>query len=77
MTARSEDTSHVTFGAIWKKFHKESHILYEPDVQKALACARKIGTEAGGMHTLVTGSQHLVGGALYSLNKYSPKQESG
>jgi hypothetical protein len=75
--SRSETTSHVAFGEIWKQFHKESHILYEPDVQKALDSARKLGTEAGGMYTLVTGSQHLVGGALYSLNKHSPKQKSG
>lgn len=77
LIARSEDTSHVAFGEIWKRFHKESHILYEPDVQKALDSARKLGMAAGGMHMLVTGSQHLVGGALDSLDKYLPKQESG
>ncbi|XPS92844.1 Tetrahydrofolate synthase [Ascochyta lentis] len=67
--AKPEDTSHVTFSEIWKRFHKKSHILYEPNIQKALDSARRLGTQAGGMHTLVTGSQHLVGGALYSLNK--------
>jgi hypothetical protein len=67
------DTLHEAFGEIWKRFHEESRILYEPNVQKALDSARKLGMEVGGMHTLVTGSQHLVGGALYSLNKYAPK----
>ena len=77
VTAKSEDLSHIAFGEIWKRFHKGSNILYEPNIQKALDCARKLGTEAGGMHTLITGSQHLVGGALYSLNKHTPEQRSG
>jgi folylpolyglutamate synthase len=77
MTAKSEDTSHIAFGEIWKRFHKGSHILYEPNIQGALDSARKLGTAAGGMHTLVTGSQHLVGGALYSLNEYTLGQGSG
>lgn len=72
-----EDTSHIAFSEIWKRFNKESHLLFEPNVQRALDSARKLGTEAGGMHTLVTGSQHLVGGALYLLNKHLPKEESG
>lgn len=76
MVAKSEDISQKAFGEIWKRFHQNSRILYEPNIQKALDSARKIGTEAGGMQTLITGSQHLVGGALFSLNYNAPVQES-
>lgn len=76
MVAKSEDTSHKAFGEIWERFHHNSHISYEPNIQKALDSARKIGTEARGMQTLVTGSQHLVGAALFSLNNYAPDQGS-
>jgi hypothetical protein len=74
--AKSDATSQKAFGEIWKSFHSNSRILYEPNIQQALDSARKIGTEAGGMHTLITGSQHLVGGALFSLNYYASVRES-
>ncbi|KAI0571620.1 FolC Folylpolyglutamate synthase [Pyrenophora tritici-repentis] len=76
VVAKSEDTLQKAFGEIWKRFHQDSRILYEPNIQKALDSAREIGTEAKGMQTLITGSQHLVGGALYSLNSYAPGQGS-
>ena len=66
--ARPEVTSQKAFGAIWKSSHPNSRVLYEENIQQALDSARKIGTEAGGMQTLITGSQHLVGGALFFLN---------
>jgi folylpolyglutamate synthase len=71
MVAKSEDKSENAFGDIWKRSHPNSRILYEPNVQKALNSARKIGTEAGGMQTLITGSQHLVGAALFSLGSHT------
>jgi folylpolyglutamate synthase len=72
MVAKSEDASQKAFGETWERFHHSSRISYEPNIQKALDSARKIGTEAKGMQTLVTGSQHLVGAALFSLNNYAP-----
>lgn len=76
MVSKSEDTLHKAFGEIWKRFHQNSEILYEPNIQKALDSARKIGTEARGMQTLITGSQHLVGAALHSLDSYASDKGS-
>jgi len=76
MVAKPEDASQKTFGEIWERFHHNSRISYEPNIQKALDSARKIGTEARGMQTLITGSQHLVGGALFSLNNHTSDQGS-
>jgi folylpolyglutamate synthase len=64
------------FGETWKKYHPNSNILYEPNIRQALDTARSIGKEAGDLHTLITGSQHLVGGALYSLNNPVAAQTS-
>lgn len=67
-------SSQKVFGEIWKSFYSNSHIYYEPNIQRSLDFARKLGMEAGGMHTLITGSQHLIGGALFSLNYYAAVQ---
>jgi folylpolyglutamate synthase len=75
MVAESDHTPQKAFGEIWKRFHQNSRIRYEPNIQKALDSARKIGTEAGGMQALITGSQHLIGAALFSLNSYAPDGE--
>lgn len=42
-------------------------IIKEQTIEGALNTARRIGEEKGGMQTLVTGSLHLVGGALNLL----------
>jgi folylpolyglutamate synthase len=73
---KSEGASQKAFGEIWERFHQNSRISYEPNIQKALDSARKIGTEARGMQTLITGSQHLVGAALFSFNNYAPVKGS-
>jgi len=38
--------------------------FFESTIQGALDMAKKIGKDHGSVQTLVTGSQHLVGGAL-------------
>lgn len=76
MVTKSKYASQEAFGEIWERFHPNSSISHEPNIQKALDSARKIGTEAGGMQTLITGSQHLVGAALFSLNSYAPDRAS-
>ncbi|KAI4626960.1 uncharacterized protein J4E87_004301 [Alternaria ethzedia] len=65
----SEDALQQAFGEIWSRYHQDSRIVYELSVEKALDAARELGTEAGGMQTLITGSQHLVGSALFSINR--------
>ncbi|RPB21264.1 folylpolyglutamate synthase [Terfezia boudieri ATCC MYA-4762] len=52
---------------IWRKIDPEAVIVSEPAIEGALKFARKIGEEKGGMETLITGSLHLVGGALNIL----------
>lgn len=78
ITKLEEQESHEAFTEIWKRFHPESRILYEPNIRDALGSARRIGKEAGGggMQTLITGSQHLVGGALFSLGYLSSGKET-
>ncbi|RSL87899.1 hypothetical protein CEP52_015371 [Fusarium oligoseptatum] len=63
-----ETVSQRVYGEAWKRLHRNSHVLYEPNVQQALDTARKLGAASGDMQTLITGSQHLVGAALFYLN---------
>lgn len=57
------------FGEIWARYQKDSQILFEPDIPSALESARTVGRSAGAVHVLVTGSLHLVGGALFYLSR--------
>ena len=52
---------------IWKRIDPEAVVVSEPAIEGALKFARSIGEENGGMETLITGSLHLVGGALNFL----------
>jgi folylpolyglutamate synthase len=78
ITKLQDHESHEAFAEIWKRLHKESRILYEPNIRDALESAKRIGQDAegGGMQTLITGSQHLVGGALFSLGHLSSGRET-
>ncbi|PHH89328.1 hypothetical protein CDD83_6293 [Cordyceps sp. RAO-2017] len=66
-SSSSAASAQEAFGQVWSRLHPTSRVLYEPDIRRALDRARGIGAEAGGMQTLITGSQHLVGGALFFL----------
>jgi folylpolyglutamate synthase len=55
------------YAEIWNRAQPNSTILFEPTIQGAIEAARKIGKAHGNMQALVTGSQHLVGGALSLL----------
>jgi folylpolyglutamate synthase len=57
------------YAEIWKRVQPNSAILLEPTIQGAVEMARGIGRDHGGMQTLVTGSQYLVGGALTHLQR--------
>ncbi|KAF2431063.1 putative tetrahydrofolylpolyglutamate synthase [Tothia fuscella] len=56
---------------IWLARHPRSKILFATDVPQALALAKEVGEIDGGMQTLVTGSLHLVGAALFCLGDWS------
>jgi folylpolyglutamate synthase len=60
----------------WKQIHPATEILVERTIEGALEAARRIGKESGdgGMQTLITGSQHLVGPAL-ALIRPPPAEE--
>ena len=60
----------------WKQIHPATEILVKRTIESALEAARRIGKESGdgGMQTLITGSQHLVGPAL-SLIRPPPAEE--
>ncbi|PMD32438.1 FolC bifunctional protein [Hyaloscypha variabilis F] len=60
----------------WKQIQPDAQISVERTIERALETARNIGKEAGdgGMQTLITGSQHLVGPAL-RLIRPPPKDE--
>ena len=57
------------FADVWRRYQENSQIIFEPDIPSALESARKIGVGAGGAHVLVTGSLHIVGGALFYLQE--------
>ncbi|KEY72697.1 hypothetical protein S7711_02486 [Stachybotrys chartarum IBT 7711] len=68
---RKSDSQEI-FGNIWKNIHSNCKVHYEKDVRSAMDLAKRIGAEADQVHTLVTGSQHLVGGALHYLHLAPP-----
>ncbi|KAG4438947.1 hypothetical protein IFR05_005573 [Cadophora sp. M221] len=55
------------YATIWRRTHPDTNISFEPTIQGALDLAWKIGEDHGSVQTLITGSQHLVGGALSLL----------
>lgn len=54
---------------IWQKGRdsKDEQISFEPCIEDALEKARAVGMKQGGTRVLITGSLHLVGGALHLL----------
>jgi folylpolyglutamate synthase len=55
------------YAEAWKKFDPTATISREQTIEGALHLAREIGDQNKGMQALVTGSLHLVSGALYLL----------
>lgn len=52
------------YSDIWKKLDPKATISSEPAIEEALNLAKSMARSHGGMEVLVTGSLHLVGGAL-------------
>ncbi len=53
------------YSVLWQSLDPECPVAIAPTVDEAVDLARKGGIQ--GMQTLVTGSFHLVGGALFLL----------
>jgi hypothetical protein len=65
--SKSMHAEQYVYAEIWRKSHPHSFIYFEPTIQGALDAVRNVGKDYGSIQTLITGSQHLVGGALYLL----------
>ncbi|KAL9615864.1 MAG: hypothetical protein Q9160_009198 [Pyrenula sp. 1 TL-2023] len=63
------------YAKIWNTTHPGSEVIFEPTIQQALEAAREVRGGEGLTQTLITGSQHLVGGALYVLEREKLSQK--
>lgn len=55
------------YSSLWKERDPHATVSSESSIEEAIGLARKIGAEQGGVQVFVTGSLHLVGGALNIL----------
>lgn len=55
------------YSSLWKEIHPHATVSTEPTIQGAIKLAERISMQQGGMQAFVTGSLHLVGGALNLL----------
>jgi folylpolyglutamate synthase len=55
------------YSELWKKFDPQAKVLKHSTIEGALMLAKRIGDQEGGVQALVTGSLHMVGGALNIL----------
>lgn len=58
------------YSVLWQSLDPTCHVAVVPTVAEAVGLARRIGKQ--GMQTLITGSFHLVGGALFILEPDVP-----
>ena len=62
------------YAEVWKSLDPKATVSRERTIEGALHRAREIGDQNEGMQTLVTGSLHLVSGALNLLEPDHPIQ---
>lgn len=55
------------YSSLWKEIHSDATVSTEPTIEGAIRLAERISVQQGGMQAFVTGSLHLVGGALNLL----------
>ena len=56
-----------TYSRIWHEYDPFAKTSIEPTIQEAIQSAERLGDQGNGVQTLITGSLHLVGGALNIL----------
>ncbi|PKY02155.1 folylpolyglutamate synthase [Aspergillus campestris IBT 28561] len=73
-TLKSPETPYpdlcAIYTSLWKEMDAEATVSVEPSIEGAIKVAESIGSEKGGAHVFVTGSLHLVGGALNLLRPH-------
>jgi folylpolyglutamate synthase len=65
----TELASLQSYREIWRRIQPETDLIFDSTIKGAMDLARQLGKKYGGMNTLVTGSQHLVGGALRLMER--------
>lgn len=55
------------YTSLWKEMDAKATVSVEPSIEGAINLAERISSDKGGAHVFVTGSLHLVGGALNLL----------
>lgn len=55
------------YSSLWKTMHPSATVSIESTIEGAIRLAEQISVQQGGMQVFVTGSLHLVGGALNIL----------
>lgn len=58
---------YATYSSSWQDFDNQAKVFSEPTIEGALNLAKRISAQEGGIQAFVTGSLHLVGGALTLL----------
>lgn len=53
--------------SLWKDLDPKSQISIEPTIERAIKRAKQLSAQKDGSQVLVTGSLHLVGGAVNLL----------
>lgn len=59
-----------SFDQVWRHYFPESSSKNEPTIVGAMNAAAELGNGSNMQHTLITGSQHLVGPALQILKRW-------
>ncbi|KAJ5950463.1 Mur ligase C-terminal [Penicillium vulpinum] len=55
------------YSSLWQEFDPIAAVSTKPTIEAAIRSAKRLGAQRGGMEVFVTGSLHLVGGALHFL----------
>ncbi|KAJ5938434.1 Mur ligase C-terminal [Penicillium verhagenii] len=55
------------YSSLWVELEPKAAVSTEPNIEGAIRFAKQLGAQRDGMEVLVTGSLHLVGGALTFL----------
>ncbi|EXJ65532.1 folylpolyglutamate synthase [Cladophialophora yegresii CBS 114405] len=65
------------YPALWESIQPAASSIYVPSIEEALEYADEASHKHGNLQVLVTGSLHLVGGALYLLQRQKADTTDG